>query len=530
MERWSCTGSAGDAQEDHTVARLALHSHRAHDRTVMRLTSRHRRWLERRLAHHPRLSRERDRDSTGRLISSSRWWRRGRARLTPRSPSSSAPGQRPSTPPGTGCANSLQTALAARSAHAAGQAATRPNVGVVTAAPGGAPSPPDDRTHPPPARNCRRPRPPFPPAATSGVPTGHAAPARRPTPTTDLSSRHRYSRRRVRDGSGRPPAAADVGWLIGTKPRLATVEGMIERHIDVTTPDGTMPTLVFHPEHAGLHPVVLSLMDAPSIRPALTDMARRLASAGYYVMLPFLYYRVAPFSDLGLTDEQAHNRAELMASITPTNIVGDAPRCWPWRPTTTRRPLQRRHHRVLHERRAGRRRRQGLPRAGARRSIHGAWLVRAATTPASRRQALTAEPTSPGSPATRRSRGHARVRAALAAAGVRPRSTTSDRRCTASPRPRTLRPGGLRAALGAPLVAASQPATLRRRQRRHPLATVPQPPARLTSPRRRDRHIAVCPDAVPDTAPAILRDVAPRPRAARRHRPTRCDNRAATGG
>lgn len=99
---------------------------------------------------------------------------------------------------------------------------------------------------------------------------------------------------------------------------------MIERHIDVTTPDGTMPTLVFHPEHDGPHPVVLYLMDAPSIRPALTDMARRLASAGYYVMLPFLYYRVAPFSDLGLTDEQAHNRAELMASITPTNIVGDA--------------------------------------------------------------------------------------------------------------------------------------------------------------------------------------------------------------
>lgn len=99
---------------------------------------------------------------------------------------------------------------------------------------------------------------------------------------------------------------------------------MIERQQDVTTGDGTMPTLIFHPEHDGPHPVVLYLMDAPSIRPALIDMARRLASAGYYVMLPFLYYRVAPFSDLGLTDEQAHNRAALMDSVTPTNIVGDA--------------------------------------------------------------------------------------------------------------------------------------------------------------------------------------------------------------
>ena len=52
---------------------------------------------------------------------------------------------------------------------------------------------------------------------------------------------------------------------------------MIERQVDLTTPDGTMPTFVFHPEHDGPHPVVLYLMDAPGIRPALTDMASRLA-------------------------------------------------------------------------------------------------------------------------------------------------------------------------------------------------------------------------------------------------------------
>ena len=32
-------------------------------------------------------------------------------------------------------------------------------------------------------------------------------------------------------------------------------------------------------------------MDAPAIREELRDMARRLASSGYYVMLPNLYYR-----------------------------------------------------------------------------------------------------------------------------------------------------------------------------------------------------------------------------------------------
>jgi dienelactone hydrolase len=70
---------------------------------------------------------------------------------------------------------------------------------------------------------------------------------------------------------------------------------MIERQVDVTTPDGEMTTFIFHSEHGGPFPVVLYLMDAPSIRPALKDMASRLATAGYYVMLPYLFYRGGPF-------------------------------------------------------------------------------------------------------------------------------------------------------------------------------------------------------------------------------------------
>jgi len=99
---------------------------------------------------------------------------------------------------------------------------------------------------------------------------------------------------------------------------------MIERRVELTTPDGTMPTWLVHPEHDGPHPVVLYLMDAPGIRPALRDMASRLASAGYYVMLPYLYYRGGPYREFGTSDEDMHARQELMGSITPTNIVGDA--------------------------------------------------------------------------------------------------------------------------------------------------------------------------------------------------------------
>lgn len=99
---------------------------------------------------------------------------------------------------------------------------------------------------------------------------------------------------------------------------------MIERQIEVETPEGEMTTFVLHPEHDGPHPVVLYLMDAPSIRPALRDMASRLATAGYYVMLPYLFYRGGPYREFGQSDEDMHARRDLMGSVTPTNIVGDA--------------------------------------------------------------------------------------------------------------------------------------------------------------------------------------------------------------
>lgn len=99
---------------------------------------------------------------------------------------------------------------------------------------------------------------------------------------------------------------------------------MIEQELEITTPEGEMKTFIFHPEHDGPHPVVLYLMDAPSIRPALKDMASRLATAGYYVMLPYLFYRGGPFREFGQSDEDMHARRELMGAVTPTNIVSDA--------------------------------------------------------------------------------------------------------------------------------------------------------------------------------------------------------------
>ncbi len=66
---------------------------------------------------------------------------------------------------------------------------------------------------------------------------------------------------------------------------------MHERQIDLATHDGQMPTFITHPEEGGPHPAVIFFMDALGIREELRDMARRIGTAGYHVMLPNLFYR-----------------------------------------------------------------------------------------------------------------------------------------------------------------------------------------------------------------------------------------------
>jgi carboxymethylenebutenolidase len=68
---------------------------------------------------------------------------------------------------------------------------------------------------------------------------------------------------------------------------------MIEQDVDIETKDGAMNTFVTRPDGDGPYPVVMFLMDAPGKREELHDMARRIATVGYYVILPNLYYRTA---------------------------------------------------------------------------------------------------------------------------------------------------------------------------------------------------------------------------------------------
>jgi carboxymethylenebutenolidase len=102
---------------------------------------------------------------------------------------------------------------------------------------------------------------------------------------------------------------------------------MIERQIQIVTPDGRMNTFICHPERDSPHPAILFFMDAPGIREELRDMARRLGTVGYYVMLPNLYYR-SNVEELGSVVGEANvttrqKALQLMATINIPLVMQD---------------------------------------------------------------------------------------------------------------------------------------------------------------------------------------------------------------
>ena len=60
--------------------------------------------------------------------------------------------------------------------------------------------------------------------------------------------------------------------------------------IEIATRDGLAPSYVFRPEGAGNGPwpAVLVFMDGIGIRPAMLEVGERLATYGYFVLLPDL--------------------------------------------------------------------------------------------------------------------------------------------------------------------------------------------------------------------------------------------------
>lgn len=98
---------------------------------------------------------------------------------------------------------------------------------------------------------------------------------------------------------------------------------MIEQHLKLDRNGQQMDTFVCHPEAQKPYPLVLFLMDAPGKREELHDMARRIASVGYYVLLPNLYYRTSSDFVVGPTEDSRQEMFEHMYSLSNALVCED---------------------------------------------------------------------------------------------------------------------------------------------------------------------------------------------------------------
>jgi carboxymethylenebutenolidase len=99
--------------------------------------------------------------------------------------------------------------------------------------------------------------------------------------------------------------------------------------ISLTTADGSCRSFIYHPDGSGPWPAVLMYMDGIGVRPALLEVAEHLASYGYYVLLPDLFYRSGPYEPMNaktiFTDPEERKvlMEKFMSLATPANIMSD---------------------------------------------------------------------------------------------------------------------------------------------------------------------------------------------------------------
>lgn len=103
---------------------------------------------------------------------------------------------------------------------------------------------------------------------------------------------------------------------------------LAETDVLIATPDGRADGFFIHPA-TGTHPGVLVWPDIAGPREAFRLIARRLAAAGFAVLVVNQYYRSAPAPVLGSfgewrTPEGQDKLKPMIAAITPEGIMRDA--------------------------------------------------------------------------------------------------------------------------------------------------------------------------------------------------------------
>lgn len=86
----------------------------------------------------------------------------------------------------------------------------------------------------------------------------------------------------------------------------------------MSTADGTADAYLTRPDDDRRYPAVLFMVDAPGLRPRIEDMADRIASQGYVVLAPNVFYRAGRAPVLPVPDfADSENRAGFMRAVRP---------------------------------------------------------------------------------------------------------------------------------------------------------------------------------------------------------------------
>src|SRR5689334_17236467 len=78
--------------------------------------------------------------------------------------------------------------------------------------------------------------------------------------------------------------------LMAILPRVAGAVDVTESDVEIKTADGVADAYFVHPAK-GSHPAVIIWTDIFGLRPAFKAMGKRLAEAGYSVLVPNPFYR-----------------------------------------------------------------------------------------------------------------------------------------------------------------------------------------------------------------------------------------------
>jgi carboxymethylenebutenolidase len=114
--------------------------------------------------------------------------------------------------------------------------------------------------------------------------------------------------------------------LAATTGSAAAAIDVVETNVEIKTPDGTCDAAFIHPK-VGTYPGVLLWPDAFGLRPAMRDIAKRLAAEAYSVLVPNPFYRVskAPFTDASSFNFQnPTDMAKLRPLMASVNAPGNA--------------------------------------------------------------------------------------------------------------------------------------------------------------------------------------------------------------